>query len=332
MRTILTLFLLGALVHGSCAQPTLTQASNAPVAGTQFTFHYGPHVAPGGGGAQQTWDLSTLGTDSTVQAAIVQASATPNGSLFPSATVAEVNPTVTVYYGVAGDGVYNAGSDDGSTAIVNAQMGRYLPYPCTFGTTWSGPESATFTADGMDVFRSGTVVGEADGYGTVVMPWGTVSNVLRVHWTSTLRDSTTLFAIDYTYDAYVYYVVGQSYPLAELVTAEVTLFGGTTTTQFSRWLAEISTGLDAPAVEATVLQVAPNPAEEAVRLSLPASFQGDVTVELVDAAGRTVRREQLLRPAGPAVHMALGTLTEGCYLVRAVDGEGHQATGRFIKR
>lgn len=179
---------------------------------------------------------------------------------------------------------------------------------------------------------TGQVVAAADGYGTVVMPWGTVSNVLRVHWTSTLRDSTTLFAIDYTYDAYVYYVVGQSYPLAELVTAEVTLFGGTTTTQFSRWLAEISTGLDAPAVEATVLQVAPNPAEEAVRLSLPASFQGDVTVELVDAAGRTVRREQLLRPAGPAVHMALGTLTEGCYLVRAVDGEGHQATGRFIKR
>lgn len=322
MKTILTLLSLGACALSTHAQPTLTQATNAPQAGTSFSFNYGPYVQPGNAGALQTWDLSALTTDSIVEAELVLASATPNGAQFPTADVAEVNDVVTTYYDVTSDGAYFAGSDDGTTVIPNTQMGKFLPFPCTFGSTWSSLQSATFTSDGTDVFRTGSATGEADGYGTLTMPWGTVTNVLRVHWVSELRDSTQFFNIDYTYDAYLYYVTGQSYPIAELVSATFSFLGTTQTETFSRWTGELSTGTTAPEATARSVHAFPNPATDGVNIVLTEDMGRNPSVLLLDETGRVAHQQTLSAARGSTAPVDLTTLRPGSYTLVVVDSDG----------
>lgn len=332
MKTILTLLSLGACALSTHAQPTLTQATNAPQAGTSFSFNYGPYVQPGSAGALQTWDLSALTTDSIVEAELVLASATPNGAQFPTADVAEVNDVVTTYYDVTSDGAYFAGSDDGTTVIPNTQMGKFLPFPCTFGSTWSSPQSATFTSEGTDVFRTGFATGEADGYGTLIMPWGTVTNVLRVHWVSELRDSTQFFNIDYTYDAYLYYVTGQSYPIAELVTATVDLFGSPSTSQFSRWTGEITMGTDGPARSEGRMHAYPNPATDGINIVVTEDMGVNPSVLVLDAAGKLAHQQVLSVAVGSTAPVDLSALVPGTYTLVVVDRKGLRSTAQVVLR
>ena len=130
MKHTSTLIAALAFTLQAAAQPVLTATTNAPVAGTVYTVAYGAYVAPGGAGAAQTWDLSTLVPDSTMDVSLVQPANTPHGAQFPGATVAEVSHAVTNYYSTSNDAVNFRGSDDGTSVIVDNPMGRYMAFPC----------------------------------------------------------------------------------------------------------------------------------------------------------------------------------------------------------
>lgn len=330
MKKTLTLATLAFALY-THAQPTLTFATNAPVAGTTYTIEHGNYVSPGSGGAAQSWDLSGLTSDSTAVMQLVAPSTTTNGAQFPNATVAEVSAPVTSYYQVTANGIGFAGSDDGTSLIANTPAPRYLAFPCSMGTSWSTPYEAQFNYDGNDVFRSGTVSGEADGYGILTMPWGTVPNVLRIHLMNVVQDSMALFTLHYTYDSYVYYRVGRSYPIAELVTATIDMgFGEPQVEQFSRWTSELSTGITAAAMVDGDLHVYPNPASGEVNFAMPAEMGTGTTVSVMDASGRLV--QQLAPITGTLAHLEVQDLASGLYTLMLTGREGQRIATRFIKR
>src|SRR4051794_9645834 len=81
------------------AQPTITGA-NAPVIGDvlveQFTT---ASVSQGNGGANQTWDFSTLqGNGDLSSTTLVSPSSTPYAANFPGANVAAVSSGAYAYY------------------------------------------------------------------------------------------------------------------------------------------------------------------------------------------------------------------------------------------
>ncbi|MBS1580659.1 MAG: T9SS type A sorting domain-containing protein [Bacteroidetes bacterium] len=333
MRYALTLAAALASILAVQAQPTLTLATNAPVAGTDYTIEHGPYVSPGNAGALQSWDLSGLTSDSTAALQLVLPSATTNGAQFPIATVAEVSAPVTSYYQVSADGIRFAGSDDGTSLIVNTPAPTYLAFPCSMGTTWSTPYAATFNYDGNDVFRSGTVTGEADGYGTVTMPWGPVQDVLRIHLMNVLQDSMELFTLEYTLDSYLFYRAGQSYPLVQLVTATIDMgFGQPQVEQFSRWADEISTGMAAPSVADQDLLLYPNPTSGEVDMRMPAGAGANATASILDAAGRVVHQERVPVSGGSTARLDLHDLAPGLYTVQLTDGQGACATARLSRQ
>jgi hypothetical protein len=334
MKRKLTLAAGLALALVGTAQPTLTFATNAPVVGTQYTLHYdGEYVPPGSAGASQTWDLTGLSTDSIDVLQLVAPASTTNGDQFPEATVAEISSPVTTYYKVSANGIYFAGSDDGTSIIANAPMPKYLAFPCTMGSSWSSPQAAQFSYDGNDVFRSGTASGAVDGYGTVIMPWGTVQNVLRIHQQNVLQDSLALFTMHYTYDSYLYYVPGQSFPLAELVTATLDMgFGTPQVTQFCRWTEALSTGTPDRVGTGSDLSLYPNPAGGAVTIEMPATFEANADVRIVDATGRVICQDRVNALSGTVVGLDLMDIRPGVYTVLLSDGAGHSAASRLDKR
>ncbi len=332
VKQTLTLLAASALALTAQAQPTLTFATNAPTVGTQYTLNYGPYAEPGSAGALQNWDLSGLASDSTDVLQLVAPSSTSNGSQFPNATVAELSDPVVTYYEVTPAGIFFAGSDDGTSLIVNAPMPKYVAFPCTMGSNWTTPHAAEFAWDGDPVFRSGTVSGEADGYGTLTMPWGTVPNVLRVHLVNVMQDSLSLFTMDYTYDSYLYYVAGQSFPIAELVTATIDFgFGSPQVVQFSRWTGEISTGMGAPSF-AEELNAYPNPTSDVVNIVVSDDMAANPSVTVLDAAGRAVHQERLTVMSGSTARLDLSPLVPGVYTLVVVDANGLRASMQVSRR
>lgn len=312
------------------AQPVLTQATNSPAAGNAYTINFGPYLAPGGAGANQIWNLTTLATDSSLAVQFVPPASTPNAAQFPTATVAEMSTLVTQYYRVAADGIHFAGSDDGTSVIVHAPQGKFLAFPCTFGTSWSTPQNAAFTIEGMPVTRTGTFNGHADGYGTLVMPGATIPNVLRVHWTHTLQDALDLFTISYIYDSYAYFVAGQSHPIVELVTASTDVGSGPIVNQFSRWSGDISTSIKA--LRKVEIAVFPNPASDEVNITLPDSFGTASHITIVDMAGRTVLNKMLPGTNTRNARIDVSSLFSGIYQLTVITTDGQRSTVPLVVR
>lgn len=324
MNQLLALLSATGLALGTQAQPTLTLTSNAPVAGTTYTQHYGPWIAAGGGGPNQTWDLSALIADSSHTVLWTAPGNTPNGPLFPTATMAEVSNAVIQYYRVASDGIHFAGSDDGTSAIVHAPQGTYLPFPCTIGTTWATPQNATFTFQGNTVVRTGTFSGQADGHGTLLMPGGSIPNVLRVHWIHEVEDDMNFFTISTTYDGFAYFVAGQAHPVAEMVTASIDFGGGTQTRQFSRWTSDISTGVAGE--QKPSLGLYPNPASAEVTLNLPRSLGAASSVLIADMNGRTVLQRDLVAAEVGRATIDISSLFPGNYTITITGTNGQRSS------
>jgi hypothetical protein len=330
MKQIFTLLAAYAFALSAHAQPTLTFATNAPTIGTQYTLNYGNYVAPGNAGAMQNWDLSTLASDSMDVLQMVAPSSTPNGSQFLNATIAEISEPVITYYQISPGGIHFAGSDDGTSIIVNSPMPKYLQFPCTMGSSWTTSHASEFTYEGDPVFRSGVITCEADGYGTLTMPSGTIQNVLRIHMLNQLQDSMAMFTIDYTYDSYLYYIVGQSYPIAELVTGTIDMgFGAPTVVQFSRWTGDITTNINV--IGGHELRVYPNPANDAVNVVLPDEVGADAIITITDASGRSVHQERLTTIGGNIARLALQHLVRGLYTLVITDGKGERMMTRLSK-
>jgi hypothetical protein len=313
MRLLTPLLALALAAHAQ-AQPTLTFAGNAPQPGTTFTQRYGPYQDPGPAGPNAVWDFSALSVDSTTTLQYVAPSATPHAAQFPNATVAQVGGGNTFYYQATATGVQLVGNVSDGLVIPYSDPGMYLPFPCTYQTSWSDTEAASFVADGTPVTRTGTATGEADGHGTLVMPDGSiVGDVLRVHWTDSVTDATPVFSFDIVYDSHLYYVNGLDRPLLQVVESTLSFNGFTETVQFTQWTDGLATGMfdkvhDGP------LQVYPNPATD--QLTLRDVTGGYTVAHLFDATGRLVRSQGLA--AGRAV-MEVGDLPPGLYIVEFRD-------------
>jgi hypothetical protein len=327
-NSILPLLLLAVPVL-SQAQPVLTFANTAPTPGSSFTLHYGPYVSPGEAGADRHWDLSALQTDSTVFIERVQPGTTPNGTAFPGATVAEVGSEATMYFRSASDGVYFVGSD-ADLVIYNTDQAKYLPFPCTYQTSWTDAFAAEFEVEDIQVFRSGQVSGVADGYGSLTMPSGTESNVLRVHWHEETLDSTDLFSMRTVYDSYLFYGVGRSYPLAQLVTTSVEFFDQTSTITYAQWVDEVSTGTPEPTHVDRQLDLYPVPTQGILHFNLPPTFSGTPLIVITDAAGRTVRGLPTARWSGSTGRLDLSGLAPGLYQFTAIDEHGQRAVRSMV--
>lgn len=331
MRTYLLLVATGLCTVRLHAQPVLTFAAQAPQPGISYDMRYSPFVPPGAAGANQVWDLTALSTDSTRLIQLVAPANTPNGALFAASTVAETGSAAVMYFRSASDGVFNVGSDADGLLIVNSDQGRYLPFPCTYQTSWTDAVAAQFTVDGFDIARSGTITGEADGFGTLILPTGSVGNVLRIHWIQEIVDASAFFDMTTTTDSYLYYAVGQPYPLAQLVSTTITMMGNTITEQYAQWVGgDLSTALPAQRSDVNEADVFPVPAHDRLSFNLPKHFSGTPLITVSDPSGKRVKHLGPMMLSGGNGQLDVSGLAPGIYVLSAIDELGQRATARFV--
>ena len=204
LRYSFALPLLALSLSGSAQ--TLNQGNNAPVIGEVFSQHRGTYIDPGAPGTGQSWDFSALQATTTLTSTIQAAASTPNGASFPGATVAaSAGGGNYMYMKITSTGLENVGVYGSSTVMAYQNPELLLQYPCALNTTWTDSWSTTFVSGGFPIARAGTTTGLADGVGTVIMPYGTFNNVLRVKLTQQYSDDMGGMAtVDYTCTNYYF--------------------------------------------------------------------------------------------------------------------------------
>jgi hypothetical protein len=186
MRRTITCSLLSALIVLQAgfllAQPVLVNTMTPfPVGYTDSGYSAAATIAPGSGGAGVTWNYSTLTPIVGGVIQIVDPSTTPYFSTFPTATFCAKLMPVTggsayVYERVSSakweqlaNNYAGVGTGDDYTPNPESQIRFPMSYldsfVDTFQKTTGGPNTVTITYD---------------GYGTLITPFATYTNVVRI--------------------------------------------------------------------------------------------------------------------------------------------------------
>jgi hypothetical protein len=332
---ILLSTLLVAATTASHAQ-TLNGASNSPQIGDSFVLQYSTPLSPGNAGSDQTWDFGAATVDTTEIQHFVAPQGTPGFSTVPNADLAMTTDFANYGYWIANDQIWAlAGSYSANEGLGFAYTdpATYIAYPCSYNSTWTDTYGYTFDGGGIQVTATGTLAAEADGLGTLIMPYGAVSNVLRIRQES---DETTLLPdigeLNVETTQYLYVKAGVRFPLAILSTSISTVFGIPSEPENDMvWLDGSSVGIAEAISSAIGLELFPNPAHDRVSITFGAP-SGDVQLQLIDGNGRVVLNEQLLQqPMGiNRVDLPLNNIPAGIYLVRITAANGDQGVQRLI--
>jgi hypothetical protein len=185
---VLALFLITAQAYG---QTTLT-SGRVPVPGDFFDTYQAVNTGytPGSSGANVTWTYTGLIYEDTVRINYVSPSSTPSGSSFPNATVAETPGGSTyIYYRGTSTNFEIVGTYLNNTATPYSNPANVLNFPFSYNASINDNFAANYTALGFTALRTGTIVTTADAWGTINLPNGSHTNVLRVRITQNVRDS-----------------------------------------------------------------------------------------------------------------------------------------------
>ncbi|HKC68949.1 MAG TPA: T9SS type A sorting domain-containing protein [Bacteroidia bacterium] len=296
MKTPLqNLFLAAGLFTASLciAQPTLTATGINPVVGDAFVDYGTGYVGPGSAGANQTWNLSSLTTTGTVSYTAVNPSSTSYSSSFSNANVCESGGSAGYYgyYKTSSSAlqIYGDVIATGTTSIVipYSNPEDMIHFPFTYNDTYTDTWAGTFT-NGTMFYRRGTDSVTADGYGTLILPNGTYSNVLRVHFVQNYQDSAnfgTPYIITYHNSEYMWWLNGNHYPIATL--SDFSSSAGSPS-QTGSYLKTIVAGIENVSEVTNSCTVFPNPASTNITLHLNLSENKQVEIKLFNSLGEQI--------------------------------------------
>lgn len=324
----LSLLVLSPLI--GTAQPVLDYSTNGTLPGDAFVYQAGPWVDPGTAGADQTWDLTGLSTDSIINILFVDPATTPDGASFPSATIAASESGGYTYSEFNATGGYFHGlALTGFTPAVYSDPMQQVVFPATLGTAWTDDFGGTFDILGTTVTRTGTITAEADAYGTLQLPWGTLTDVLRVSGTEAYTDDYGLGTLTYENNYYDYLQAGTRYPIVHIFSTTTSFFGNTTTITGAQWMNGIPTNITTAASGGENLVVRIDASDRAIVVALPEHLIGETVLELLSTTGVVLQQRRIGSTDGRTVRLDAQGSASGVYLVR-LTGSRNSAVGRVV--
>lgn len=315
-----TYLLFGALcaTFSVLAQPTINSTDLNPTIGETFSMIQSNYISEGSGGNNVTWDLSGATNNTTYNLSVSAATATtPNANIDLNfggqSHMYQLN-------NASGQQIYNQLA--GTTMITFSDPMQMLTFPLSMSTNYTDNFAATFTSTGYNFDRQGTVEVVADGYGTLITPSGTFTDVIRVTITQLYTDVYSLGTIDYDVTSVAWYKAGYHNALATSVTM-ITFQG---TQQYTEYMVTAPVGIDELNVSENTY-VYPNPTNDLLYIQ---TNDSDVTnYELFNLNGEVVYSSSELIDGLNSVDMS--ELEQGIYLLKLTHLDESVETKRIVK-
>jgi len=198
MKTTFTCSLL-LLLSVAFAQPVLTFENNSPQIGQTYRASVMLDTFPElPGGPNAVWDFSNLepflysdNTPAELTFSYNDLALETWSNEFPDGDITESCDLCSATFIYDSDESARIHSGFYATVINNNQPADWFvyyqneqirfPYPFAYDNQSNDTYYSEYELGGFSFTRSGTIESHADGYGTVILPWGTIPNVLRVH-------------------------------------------------------------------------------------------------------------------------------------------------------
>lgn len=318
------------------AQPVL-DLSDAPEPEHLLTYRQGNFIALDAAGEDQVWDASTV-ADGSGQTTImfISPAASGFGSQFPSATVATETGGNILFERADANGRYVVGQyiviNPLQLIIPYSDEQLVMPYPCTFNTAFTDSFAYAYTVQGTSATGRGQVDYVADGYGTLILPQGPLTNVLKLtgSYVGVETSGTNTFRTEVQEVAF--YKPGL--PDFVLRSQQIVQYnngapaGSGSVLQYLD--ADNFVGMEASAATGDGLRAWPVPASDVLRVEYKAIPGSRLQITLIDALGRNVRAMDLDATSAAAAELDVKELPRGLYLLQASDGEGRRAVRQIV--
>jgi len=281
------------------ASAQLTDANHSPVAGDMFSTYQcdSTGITAGASGAGATWNHATITTHSSIvnnyTAAVNSNASYPQ----PGVAVASALSNMSYYKASATSLNYWGGNIQvGAIAatLIYTAPAVIAAYPMSLNTTSSSVTSGSISIP--SIAQNGTFSGNsnalADGSGTLVLPTGTYSNVIRVVTSQTINFTVPLGAGTVNQKNYDYYNVGVKEALFSITTSTIVSPAGTSTQTLVTRAKPLTTSVNENKIVTFELGVYPNPSSTTVNFVTENAEAKQVLV--YDITGKLVEKQNLI--------------------------------------
>lgn len=288
------LFAIALLLSGFSAfsqGPTLTFANSGVVPGDVYTaYNADTSAQPGTSGDNQTWNFATLSINPVATSLpYVAPSATPYPSAFPAATAATNKGEPYTYYkvnssefSILGYHVLTPSND----TIKYTDPQKLFNYPFSFQNTFTDNFLSAVFVQGINTVRKGVSTTTADGLGTLILPSGSYSNILRVKIIQDYVDSN-LYTKFYTHiETYSWYDGSHKNPVFKIEKKTSTMGGNYKNVLVS---SDVYVGIDNAEKNNQQLSVFPNPATDNITIMLDPKEQSLLQIAVFDMQGKMIK-------------------------------------------
>jgi hypothetical protein len=263
------------------AQPTLEQSNVGEVLGNNYMSSITDWDGViSSGGANQTWDYSNIITTSTSSLDYVDPSTCPSAGSFVNANVSAFYDNQSyIHLNVTATDNDVVGQYASGVPIPYSDPEKVLKYPFTMGDSYVDSFGGTFY-NGTTFVRDGNVTVTADGYGTLILPNSTITNVLRVKVTEDYGDAVGGVEVyHYNIDIYKFYKPGINTPVLTLTHIEY----GTVVINHGAFIDDPSLEIEESSTEE--LLVYPNPFTNKFTVE---TSTNDESIEVFDILGNLI--------------------------------------------
>lgn len=316
MKTKLLFLTLAILPLVSPAQPAIANAEDYFI-GTTLKIVNCPTtgVSAGSGGAGQTWDFSGLATADTLTVKMLLPASTASGSSFPAANLVEKWSDGKYVYTVktaASSSLAGFVDTISPITIHYPDPMLFAQRPITYGNTATDTFTDYFTSGSYNFSGGGISTLEADGYGSLVLPSGTYSNVLRIKISQVQNDTIFPFmTVSTTYTStYEWFDGIHASPLLKIDSTHSDTY---TSKSVNYLLSETTTGLPDPGPTVLHCTVSPNPMCTSAELTVNENLE-DASLFVYASDGSLVRQMQHLY--GQTILLLRDGLPDGMYVVK----------------
>lgn len=292
MKKIYFLLLLLSTGFQVKGQLQIEAGSHTPLIGSNLTYLYIQSFQEGlkPEGNNQTWNLSTAEGIET-DMIYVAPSTSANGSAYPTANIMQLADGGEVFYTTNATSMSMLGMIvEASQLSMNYSIPRpFLHYPMGYGDSFTTAYTGTQVIQNSFVYDiSGTATIEGAGTGTLVLPYATIPNVLKINaiYHYNMNAQGLSFSYDVVDTISTFYDSNNRYHLASNTVA-YSNFGGVFEqgVSSSSYLKEedFATGLFDHYFRRTDVAVYPNPVADYINIESP--FHNEAEYKLYDSRG-----------------------------------------------
>jgi hypothetical protein len=319
MKQSLLIFLF---CSGLSAQPSLTTAIT-PFPGTSIPFTtLNQSLDMTSVGANLTWDFSNFSGGQAATAEIVSAASDPDASAFPGATHVVSGLGPKRIYTMDATGWYILGIAQTGFTVVCTNSIREIKIPQTFESSSVDALNCGFSFQGLDFNRTGFAENSYDAWGTLILPNGTLTNVIRVKTHELTTDLASFQGLPITNQndnyTYSFFAPGKTFPVLTYTETNSSQIPQPVTTVQYNSTPNIS--VEESEVKSAI-RLLENPVSNGqISLFLPPSLPIQ-HVHVLDICGRTVEVLDVPETSG-FVTLSLASAPHGIYLLEVFTALG----------